>query len=670
MESSADESTAQRHRLAAGHSGGDESAASASRVDVLLPDSGAGRMTAVDFLRFPELFAGLSDAALQELAGQLERVQLRSGETLIRQGEPGDCMFLLASGRLRATVERADGRTVVVGEVGRGEVVGEMALLIDEPRSATIRAIRDSELFRLSKEVFDLFIERYPVALKQIARVNMLRLRRTMLLTRVESTVSTIAIVPAGCGAPLIQFAAWLARALGGFAPTLHLNRDAYDDLVGDPVLRSRIESAAGVGAWLNEQEARYRYVVYECESTSSPWTRRCLRQADHVLFVGIAGSDPALGEVETAVQRSDDDRIAPRRELVLLHRADTTRPSDTQAWLAARQIDSHHHVRIGREADFDRLARFLTGRAVGLVLGAGGARGLAHIGAIRAIQELGIPIDLIGGTSCGAMVAGAMAKELDCDRVFAIARERLVESGSLLDLTLPLVSLVSGRKMTKGLQRVFEDVLIEDLWLNYFCVSTNLSRASAMVHRVGPLWKAIRASISLPGILPPVLQDRDLLVDGGLMNKLPVDVMRGLCNGGRVIAVSVSHAERLRVDPSFAEHPSGWRVLGRRLNPFRSGHDEPSIASILLCSTLVKSTHTQASLEREADVCVHVPPVTTGMFEFKSLEAIVDAGYDAALAQLTGWSALEGSRDRRPGAEAADTSRLSALSDAFHSTA
>ena len=631
--------------------------------DWLVPLADVSPMTAMDFVRFPELFNGIAPAALQELGRLFERVQLKSGETLLRQGEPGDCMFLLASGRLRAYVER-DGREVIVGEVGRGEVVGEMALLIDEPRSATIRAIRDSELFRLSKDAFDLFLEKHPVALKQIARVNLLRLRRSILSTRIESTVATIAVVPAGRGAPLTEFAAWLARALGDFAPTLHLNRDAYDHVIDDRATNTPTESTAAIGAWLNEQEARYRYVVYECDETFSTWTRRCLRQADYVLFVGIAGSDPAPGEIERAGRTEDRGRTAPRRELVLLHPPDTSRPSGTQAWLAHRQIDFHHHVRIGRATDFERLARFLTGRAIGLVLGAGGARGLAHIGVIRAIQELGIAIDLIGGTSCGAMVGGALAKDLDGERIFRTAREHLVSSGSLLDYTLPLVSLISGRKMTRGLQRVFGDVAIEDLWLNYFCVSTNLSRAAMIVHRTGPLWRGIRASISLPGILPPVLQEGDLLVDGGLMNKLPVDVMRKLCNGGRVIAVSVSQAERLQVEYEFPEHLSGWRVLVRRLNPFRSRREEANIASILLCSTLVKSTESQAALEREADICVRVPPVAVGMFEFKSLDAIVDAGYTAALAQLRGWSPAESSATRSCDTNAAEPG-LSALSTA-----
>jgi NTE family protein/lysophospholipid hydrolase len=593
----------------------------------------------MDFLSFPELFRGLNDSVLRELEAEFERVCLPSGETLIRQGEPADCMYLLVIGRLRAYVERAEGDEIVVGEVGRGEVVGEMALLIDEPRSATIRAVRDSELLKLSKEVFDRFIERHPQALKQIARVNLMRLRRTILFPRVESSVATIAIVPAGRDAPLCYFAERLVGALGAIGPTLRLNKDRFDGHFAGAGRHASPERAEGaVAAWLSEQETKYRYVVYESDGRQSEWTRRCLRQADHVLAVGLGGSDPAVGEAEAEIQPFDWRGLAGRRDLVLLHPDDAKRPKGTQAWLAARHVDGHHHLRLHSNADFERLARFLTGRAVGLVLGAGGARGMAHIGAIRAIQELGIPIDLIGGTSSGAIFAGLLANGLDYEGMLATARERLVADGSLLDFTLPFVSLIAGRRISRALERTLEDVMIEDLWLNYFCVSSNLSRARMVVHRRGLLWKAIRASVSLPGILPPVFHDRDLLVDGGLMNRLPVDVMRRFCNGGRVLAVNVNTTSGLEASDAFGEHLSGWRVLGKRLNPFKSRTEGPNIASILLCSTLVKSAQAQESLEREADLCVQVSPAPIGLFDFKSIDAMVSAGYEAALKQLEGW--------------------------------
>jgi lysophospholipid hydrolase len=624
----------------------------------------------MDSLSFPELFSGLSDAARRDLEAAFERVDLTGGETLLRQGEAGDCMYLLVTGRLRAYVQRPDGNEVMVGDVGRGEVVGEMALLLDEPRSATIRAVRDSQLLRLPKEVFDRFIEKYPLALKQIARVNLLRLRRTILFPRVESNVATIAVVPAGRDSPLSSFAESLAGALGAIGPTLHLSRDRFARHFGEshPHAAARADDSR-IGAWLSEQETKYRYVIYESELTQSPWTRRCLRQADHVLAVGLGGSDPALGEAEAAIQPFDWRGLAGRRDLVLLQPGSVGRPTGTQAWLAGRHVDGHHHLRADSKADYERLARFLTGGAVGLVLGAGGARGMAHIGAIRAIRELGIPIDLVGGTSSGALVAGALALGMEYEALVATAIERLVAVGSLLDLTLPLVSLISGRKMARGLEHTFEDAMIEDLWLNYFCVSSNLSRARMVVHQRGLLRRGIRASISLPGILPPVFQDHDLLVDGGLMNKLPVDVMRGRCNGGKVLAINVNAQGGLEAGDAFGDHLSGWRVLGKRLNPFRSGNQGPNIASILLCSTLVNGEQAQQVLEREADVCVQVSPAAIGLFDFKSLHEMINAGYDATLKQLDGWWASNSGPSART-SRGMEPFGLAALSEAFRPSA
>jgi NTE family protein/lysophospholipid hydrolase len=613
-------------------------------------------IASMDFPSFPELFGSVGESALRDLETEFQRVYLKSGETLIRQGGAADCMYVLVVGRLRAWVRRSDGPEVVLGEVGRGEVVGEMGLLIDEPRSATIRAVRDSELLRLSRDAFDRFIERHPLALKQIIRVNLLRLRRTILPPRAESTVATIAVVPAGKDPPVSSFAETLARALGAIGPTLHLDKERFDRRPG-----------ANVTAWLGEQELKYRYVIYESDGTRSQWTGQCLRHADHVLAVGRGGSDPALGEPEMQIQPYDWQGASARRDLVLLHPEGTHRPSGTQAWLASRHVDGHHHIHMGSRTDYDRLARFLTGRAVGVVLGGGGARGMAHIGALRAIHELGIPIDLIGGTSSGAIFAGAAAKGLGYEEMLETARQRLVDGGSLLDFTLPFVSLVSGRRISKALHRTFEDLMIEDLWSSYFCVSSNLSRARMMVHRRGHLWKAIRASVSLPGILPPVLHDKDLLVDGGLMNRLPVDVMRGLCNGGRVLAVNVSTLGGLEAGDGFGEHLSGWRAFGQRINPFKARPAGPNIASILLCSTLLKSAQAQEVLEREADVCVQVPPPPIGLFDFRSLKAMVQAGYEAALKQLEGWPAGPPGPGASQAPEARDPSTLPILSEAFH---
>jgi NTE family protein/lysophospholipid hydrolase len=603
--------------------------------EIVAEPRGTRRIGTLDLAPFTHLFDGMSDSALQELAAHLEPVHITSGDTLIRQGEPGSCVYLVVNGRLRACAERTDGEPPVLANLARGDVVGEMALLTNEPQCATIRAVRDSELLMLSKEPFERLIAKCPLAMKHLVRTNLVRLQRSMLGPRAQSTVATIAVIPAGSGAPLSDFAASLAMALSAFGPTVHVNRAQFERAT-----RAGLPSNGSVASWLNEQEIKYRYVVYESDATCSEWTRRCLRQADRILAVGLAESTPALGEVESILQSLDDRTSAIPRDLVLLHAAETVRPGGTDAWLAARRVDGHHHVRLGRQAGCDRIARFVTGRAIGLVLGGGGARGMAHIGAVRAIQELGIPIDMIGGTSSGAAIAGAVAKGLGWESILQTAKELLVSRGSLLDFTVPLVSLVAGRRISRTLQRTFEDVAIEDLWMNYFCVSTNLSRARTVVHRSGPLWKGVRASVSLPGILPPVLHDRDLLVDGGVMNKLPVDVMRGMCNGGKVLAVSVSPThDGLESSDPFRDHLSGWGVLYRRLNPFSARREDLNIARILLSSTLVKSAQTQESLEREADLCVRVCPRPSALFDFSCLDAIVESGYQAAREQLTGWS-------------------------------
>jgi NTE family protein/lysophospholipid hydrolase len=616
---------------------------------------------------FPDLFAGLNEEAVRDLEAEFQRVHLTAGETLIRQGDRADCMYLVVSGRLRAYVERSDGPDSAVGEIARGEIVGEMGLLIDEPRSATIRAVRDSEVLRLSKEVFDRFIEKHPLALKAITRVNLMRLRRTILSPRVESPAATIAIVPAGREAPITEFSRALVRALEAFGPTLHLDRQRFERDFGEASGAESLSSGS-VTAWLSEQEAKYRCIVYESDGTRSAWTRRCLRQADHVLAVGRGGSDPAIGEAEAEIQPFDWRDRTGRRDLVLLHPDHTYRPTGTAAWLAARHVDGHHHVRTGSAADYARLARFVTGRAVGVVLGGGGARGMAHIGAMRALRERGIPVDLLGGTSSGALIAGALAKGLDCGTVLEQCRQQLSSAGSLLDVTLPLMSLVSGRRISRILEYAFADLLIEDLWIPYFSVSSNLTRARMMVHRRGSLRRAVRASISLPGILPPVIDDHDLLVDGGLMNKLPVDVMRGLCNGGKVLAMSISAAGALESSSAFGEHVSGWGLLGRRLNPFRARSESPNIASILLCSTLVNSAQAQELLEREADLCVHVTPPPIGLFDYQSLDTMVEAGYQAAMKQLEAWpGSTAGSPAARAASETGDAPGLPTLAEVFH---
>lgn len=368
----------------------------------------------------------------------------------------------------------------------------------------------------------------------------------------------------------------------------------------------------------------------------ASIWTQRCLRQADLILIVHPAEFPPALGEIEAGMGAGELSS-GGRRELVLLHQESTQRPTGTMQWLQACRVDAHHHVRAERVADYERLARLMTGRAVSLVLSGGGARGFAHIGVIRAMRECGLPIDLVGGTSMGSIIAGLYALGYDPARMIEVSWRGFVDLKLHKDKTIPIVSLITGRKIVRMLKMMFGEAQIEDLWIKYFCVSSNLTRAQMVVHQEGPLWLWARASMSVPGVIPPVLHNGDLLVDGGVLNNLPANVVAEICQGS-VIAVDV--ASRIDLKANADAHPSlsGWQLLWNRINPFAERVSVPNIFSILTRATLLSTVSNTDMLKRHADLYIHPPTDEIGMFDWKSIDRAVEIGYRFAIVQLEQW--------------------------------
>jgi NTE family protein/lysophospholipid hydrolase len=276
-----------------------------------------------------------------------------------------------------------------------------------------------------------------------------------------------------------------------------------------------------------------------------------------------------------------------------------------------------------------------ITGTGCGLVLGGGGARGLAHLGVMRALEEAGVPIDVVGGTSMGAIMAGLCARGMDdaerVRRVRAIARN----GRRLVTPTLPLLALSAGRYLDRILTENLTPTPIEDLPLRFYCVSANLTRAEEVVHERGPLWSAVRASLALPGIFPPVYAAGDLLIDGGAMNNLPADVMRGRIGSGTIVAVDVSpEVEPLTAAP-FESGLSGWQVLARRLNPFATPQPVPGIAEILSRSTGLSQVRSRRVLDDGVDLLLRPPVAGFGVLDFKGGIALFDTGYRYAVEAL-----------------------------------
>lgn len=396
---------------------------------------------------------------------------------------------------------------------------------------------------------------------------------------------------------------------------------------------------------WLGEQELEHDYVVYQCDEVASPWTRRALRQAEHVLIVGSVPGDPSLGEIEARILSESPAADMRRRTLVLVHE-DEREPTGTADWLRLRDVSAHHHVRLDAPADFERLARFLTGRAFGLTLGGGAARGLAHVGVFRALDELGIVVDAIGGASIGSVLAAQWAQGWDYE---AMVRETcLAGAVTLKDFTLPSIAFTRGRKFSRMIRNFNGDRQIEDLRVRFFCVSSNLNRAQVKVHREGSLAKAVLASTRTPGVFPPIVYDGDLHVDGGVLNNVPVDVMAEFSNGGHVVGVDVSPPHELSLTSDYGDEFSGWRAFWRRHRPFTKGANIPRLLTILVRSAEFGGIAYKKSKVALADLYLCPSLLRFKRTDFHAAEQIVEIGYQFARPELEKWlerSANEGSR-------------------------
>ena len=570
------------------------------------------------------LFADTDPDALGELASELQLVRLKRGELLIRQGDPADCMYIIVSGRLEQTALADDGAERYLGELGSGETVGETDLVDDQPRMSNVRAIRDTQLVRISPRGFERLVRENAEALNKIATILAGRMRAMVSHQQPVPVLRAIAILGAGESASLSEFTVGLCEALSAFGPVLHLNEQRFERMFGRP-----FDSNSEIVPWLSELEKDYRFVVLEA--------LRCVRQADRVLLVGRAGASPALNATEELLFEEHAARPAAPLELVLIHEQSGHSFPGTAKWLAPRPVVRHHHVRSGVREDLGRLARILAGCAMGVTLGGGGARGFAHIGVIRALEEARIPIDMICGVSMGAIIAGQYAMGWDWPTMIRSNKRLLADKWLNADLALPLFSLSSGRRFRSALKTFFGEIEIEDLWLSYFCTSCNLSSSQLVVHRRGRLWWSVNASNAIPGLLPPVLHGGQLLIDGGVLNNQPGDLLKEVC-GGPVIVSMVSPRKDLTMDESFTEMPSAWRVLRSRLNPFEKTIRVPGIAATLMRTMWVASERKSREVEQDAEFCLH-PPVDRFRVDDRSkIEEIAEVGYEYTRQEIRTW--------------------------------
>jgi predicted acylesterase/phospholipase RssA/CRP-like cAMP-binding protein len=579
-----------------------------------------------------DVFSVLDGDALDDLAGRLTRVRVRAGDTLFSQGESALSLYVILEGRLRLTVSHADGRREVISELVRGSCVGATALVAGCAHKTTARAVRDVELLELTREEFDAVAARHPHQIMRVAQ-RLLAIE-SVPASPEKAPVSTLAVVPASADVRVDAFVRRLAERLSARRDVMALTSASatlWHHGSSSPVPRDGAFGPQSAG----EPEQRDALLVYEADPVVSSWTEWALCHADRVLVVADTTAS-VCGPVERDLL-SNRQRLPAHRDLILLHGNGNGIPTGTRRWLEHRHVDTHHHVCLDSDADVDRVARLVTGRGIGLLLSGGGARAFSHIGVIRAVQESGIPIDVVAGVSMGAVIGAQFALGWDPATMLKMNREGWIERKPLVDYTIPLMGLISGGRFTKMLAWMFGDTRIEDLRIPYFCTSASLSRAEPVVHWDGPLCRWLRASVSLPGIAPPLPDRGELLADGGLIANLPVDVMRVFFDG-QIIASDAGVRARIEADPGHEDHPSAWKLLESRVNPFARAIGYPTLFDIMSRTVMLSATRAWEDTRRDVDVYVHPAVEEYGLFEWDAIDRIVDEGYRATLAQIGAW--------------------------------
>ncbi|KAG5272919.1 hypothetical protein AALO_G00170730 [Alosa alosa] len=609
----------------------------------------------------------------------LDWMAVEAGRAVYRQDDKSDSTFIVLSGRLRSVILKEDGKKELTGEYGRGDLIGVVEALTHQNRATTVHAVRDSELAKLPEGALSSIKRKFPQVVtrlihllgqKILQQVNGPLSARSLALHtpgskwdagNPASNLSTVTVLPVSEEVPLTAFTLELQHALISIGPTLLLTSNIIKQRLGSAALDSVHEYR--LSSWLGQQEDIHRIVLYQTDSTLTPWTQRCIRQADCIIIVGLGEQEPTVGELERMLEGS---AVRAQKQLVLLHREDGPPPKGTVEWLNMRSwISRHLHLSCprrvfskrslpklremyqrvfqkpaDRHSDFSRLARVLTGNAIALILGGGGARGCSQVGILRALIEAGIPVDLVGGTSIGSMMGAMRGPRATAKIRYTDAGEMTSVFKKVLDLTYPITSMFSGAAFNSSISNIFKGKQIEDLWIPYFNITTDITNSTMRVHTDGSLWRYVRASMSLSGYLPPLCDPKDghLLMDGGYINNLPADVARSM--GAKVvIAIDVGSQDETNLT-NYGDALSGWWLLWKRLNPLAEKVKVLNMGEIQTRLAYVCCVRQLESV-KNSDYCEYIrPPIDRyRTLEFGKFDEIAEVGYQHGKTVFDVWS-------------------------------
>jgi len=549
-----------------------------------------------------DLFSEASSEVLEQLQSAGKALKLTRGDVLLKQGEAADEIYFIQSGRFKVVV----GGNKTVTHLEAGEVAGELAFFAGGQRSADVIATRDANVLQLTRSAYDQIVARYPELPQLLLKLVANRLVQTTqrVQTDQQHTPRVIALLSIG-GLTLppdfiVRLAECMRKVLCGASPV---------DIASESV----VTSVDQYSQWLAEKESQGGYILVACSGSES-WMIQASRNADALLLI----ADPKFGERSISPTEEELSNLftTGNRRLVLLREFASQEIIHTASWLSGRDLGLHHHLGQDSIEDFSRLARFLCGRANGLVLAGGGALGAAHLGAIKALQDHNIPIDFIGGTSAGAVIAGVIATGQSVDIALNKMEKMFVDAKVLAmkHMTIPLHSLIDPSEFDRHLRGLCGSVDIADLPTPFFAVSTNLSTYSRHIHTQGPLWESVRASASLPAILPPFIdEDRNVLIDGSILDNLPIGIMSSLKQGPNIAIAFDSPNANWLSKADYKQFPSRGALLRNAVSKRKTSTNFPTLIETTQRIIRVISRVSPDDVDIEHNFII-TPPMIEGM--------------------------------------------------------
>lgn len=599
-----------------------------------------------------KIFGSFDETILNEIENQLVWIELDGGKTIIHEGDEGDSLYFVLSGRLVATKKDHEGQEIKIGDVVRGETVGEMAIFTGEPRYATVTAIRDSVLVQLSKTLFEEVIRKYSDVALNVTKLIIGRIKKNHQAHK--SNIVNIAFLPLHDTIDTTKIITSLYDYCKRSMDICLVNQDllvqnGFNTGRDQQKEEDKTESKKLI-KWLNDLELMYEFMFFECDHQASSWNDKCLRQADHIVLLADSTQSHGLSLIEETLR----GMLNVQFSLALVHPKDTEMPEKTMNWLQERpMVRSHFHLRSDHTKDLERMGRILTGKATGLVMAGGGAKGFAHIGVMRALAEYGIPVDYLGGTSVGSMMAATFAFDKPGEMTEETIYKATFHKPSSDLSFIPLISLVKGLNIKKMVHFTIkqlsgrQEVDITDTWIPMYVVASNYTRSDESVFFRGDMAKALLASSAIPGVFPPVIIDGDLYVDGGTFNNFPADIMRSL-DMNKVIGIDFMMEKNHKL--SIEEMPSNNEVFRSKL---LGGRDKkyrlPGIGSIIINSTLMYSNAKRHESIAYLDLHFNPDVAKFGLTAWTDFHKIVEKGYQHAKQVLEGMNQEELSRLQNP---------------------